>query len=47
MTMKTTTIRTLYVHIVLNGVIFTQILYDNIPNAQDFLSVKFFPKYKL
>ena len=42
---KTTTIRTLYVHVVLNGVIFPQILYDIVPYARKFLPVKYFPKY--
>ena len=47
MTTKTTTIRTLYVHVhvVLNGVIFPQTLYDIVPYARHFLPVKFFPKY--
>ena len=46
MTAKTTTIRTLlYVHVVLNGVIFRQISYDIAPYARHFLLVKFFPKY--
>ena len=45
MTAKTTTLRTLYVHVVLNGVIFRQIAYDIVPYARHFLPVKFFPKY--
>ena len=47
MTTKTTTIRTLYVHVhvVLNGVIFPQTLYGIVPYARHFLPVKFFPKY--
>ena len=44
MTRKTTTLRTLYVHVVLNGVIFPQILYDNVLYARHFLLVKVFPK---
>ena len=44
MTAKTTTIRTLYVHVVLNGVIFRKISYDIVLYAQHFLPVKFFPK---
>ena len=39
------TIRMLYVHIVLNVVIFRQILYDIAPYATHFLPVKFLPKY--
>ena len=45
MTTKTTTMRTLYVHavhVVLNGVIFPQILYDIITYARHFQSVQFF-----
>ena len=45
MTMKTTTRRTLYVHLVLNGAIFPQILYDIVPYALGFHPVKFSPKY--
>ena len=47
MTAKKTTLRTLYVHFVLNSVMFPQILYDKIiiPCARHFLPVKFFPKY--
>ena len=45
MTVKTTTMRTLYVHVVLNGVIFRQISYDIVPYARHFLPVRFFPKY--
>ena len=44
MTRKTTTLRTLYIHVVLNGVICPQILYDIVLYAQHFLLVKFFPK---
>ena len=37
---------TMYVvHIVLNGVIFRQILYDIVPYTRYFLPVKFIPKY--
>ena len=46
MTEKTTTIRMLYVHVVLNGVIFRQISYDIVPYARYFIPVKFFPKYQ-
>jgi len=45
MTKKTTTLRTLYVHVVLNGVICPQILYDIVLYAQHFLLVKFFLKF--
>ena len=45
MTARTTTIRTLYVHIVLNGMIFPQISYDIVPYARHFLPVKYFTKY--
>ena len=41
MTAKTT-MRTLYALVVLNGVIFPQILYDVVPHARHFLPVKFF-----
>ena len=44
MTAKTTTVRTLYAHVVLNGVIFRQISHDIVPYAPHFLPVKFFPK---
>ena len=44
MTPKTTTLRTLYVHILLNSVIFPQILYDVALYARQFLPVKFFLK---
>jgi len=43
MTRKTTTLRTLYVHVVLNSVICPQILYDIVLYARYFLLVKFFP----
>ena len=42
MTAKTTTLRTLYVHVVLNNAMFPQILYDIVLYAQHFLPVKFF-----
>ena len=45
MTTKTTTIRTPYNHVVLNGVIFPQISSDIVPYARHFLAVRFFPKY--
>ena len=44
---KTTTIQTLYVHVVLNSVIFPQILYDIVSYARHSLPVQFFPKYYL
>ena len=45
MTAKTTTLRTLYVHVVLNNAMFPQILHDIVLYARHFLPVKFFPKY--
>ena len=45
MTAKISTLRTLYVHVALNSVMFPQILYDVVPYARHFLPVKFFPKY--
>ena len=42
-TRKTTTLRTFYV-VVLNGVIYPQILYDIVPYARHSLLAKFFPK---
>ena len=42
MTAKITTLRTLYVHVVLNSVMFPQILYDIVLYARHFLPVKFF-----
>ena len=47
MTAKITTLRTLYVHVVLNGVMFPQILYDIVPYARHFLLVKFFSQVVL
>ena len=44
MTAKKTTLPTLYVHIVLNSVMFPQILYDIVLYARHFLPVKFFPE---
>ena len=35
----------LYVHVVLNGVIFQQISYDFVPYARHILPVKFFAEY--
>ena len=43
MTRKTTALRTLYVHVVWNGVICPQILDDIVLYAQHFLLVNFFP----
>ena len=45
MTAKITTQPTLYVHVVLNSVMFPQILYDIVLYARHFLAVKFFPEY--
>ena len=47
MTAKTKTIRTLliYVHVVLNGVIFPQISYDIALYARHLLPVRFLPKW--
>ena len=47
MTAKITTLRTPYVHVALNSVMFPQILYHIVPYARHFLPVKFFPKYHL
>ena len=44
-TAKITTLRTLYVHVASNSVMFSQILYDIVLYARDFLPVKFFPEY--
>ena len=44
LTRKTTFIRTLYVKVVLNGVICPQILYDIVLYVRHFLFVKFLPK---
>ena len=45
MTAKITTLPTLYVVVVLNSVMFPQILYDIVLYARHFLPVKFFPEY--
>ena len=45
MTAKITTLRTLYVQVVSNSVMFPQILYDIVLYARHFLPVKFFPEY--
>ena len=45
MTAKITTLRTLYVHVVSNSVMFPQILYDTVLSARHFLPVKLFPEY--
>ena len=45
MTAKIMTLRTLYVHVVSNSVMFPQILYDIDPYALHFLPVNFFPEY--
>ena len=42
---KITTLPTLYVHIILDSVMFPQILYDIVLYAWHFLPVKFFPEY--
>ena len=44
MTAKITTLRTLYVHVVSNSVMFPQIIYI-VLYARHFLPVKFFPEY--
>ena len=44
MTAKTTPLRTLYVHAVLNSVMFPQFFYDIVLYARHFLPVKVFPK---
>ena len=45
MTAKITTLRTLYVHVVSNSVMFPQILYNIVLYARHFLPVKFFSEY--
>ena len=45
MAAKITTLRTLYVHVVSNSVMFPQILYDIVLYARHFLPVKYFPDY--
>ena len=47
MTAKITTLRTLYVHVVSNSVMFPEILYDIVLYARHILSIKFFPEYHL
>ena len=47
MTAKTTTLRTLYVHVALNSAIFPQILNDIVLYGPQFLSVKFFSQVLL
>ena len=42
MTAKVTTLRTLYVHVVSNSVMFPEIVYHIVLHAQHFLPVKFF-----
>ena len=44
MTAKITTLRTLYVHVVSNSVMFPQILYDIVLQALHVLPVKCFPE---
>ena len=46
MAATTTTVRTLYVHVVLNGMNFNK-CHDIVSYAQHFLPVKFFVKYYL
>ena len=45
MTATITTLPTLYVHVVLNSVMFPQILYDIVLYARHVLPVKIFPEY--
>ena len=45
MTAKITTLRTLFVHVVSHSVILPQTLYDIVPYARHFLSVKFSSEY--
>ena len=40
-----TTLRTLYVHVVSNSVMFPQVLYEIILYARHFLPAKFFPEF--
>ena len=47
MTANITTLRTLYIHVVSNSVMFRQILYDIVLYARHFLPVKFFPRVLL
>ena len=45
MTAKITTLRTFYVHVVSNSMMFPQILYEIVLYARHFLPGKFFPEY--
>ena len=45
MTAEVTTLRTLYVHVVSNSMMFPQILYEIVLYAWHFLPAKFFPEY--
>ena len=45
MTIKITTLHTLYFHVVSNSVMFPEILYDIVLYARRFLPVKSFPEY--
>ena len=45
MTAKVTTLRTLYVHVISNSMMFPQILYEIVLYAWHFLPAKFFPEY--
>ena len=47
MTAKLTTLRTLYVHVTIDSVMFPQILYDIVPYARHFLPVKIFSQVVL
>ena len=47
MTAKITILRTLYVHVVSNSVMFPQILYDIVLYARHLLPVKFFSRVLL
>ena len=44
MTAKTMTLQSLYVHAVINSVMFPQLFYDIVLYARHFLPVKVFPK---
>ena len=45
MTAKIANLRTLYVHVFSNRVMFSQILYDIVLYALHFVPAKFFPEY--
>ena len=45
MTAKVTILRTLYIHVLSNSVMFPQILYGIVLYAWHFLPVSFFPEY--